>query len=342
MADHILGFNLLLLFLAGANPSITNAALTPGSAVSKYEMYQEEVHERVAPSEIRDIQSSDPVAVSDSASCIITFRRAGNLILIKARADTTNGNFILDTGAPGLVLNITYFRNYISASAVAGGGITGSIPMIARGTVNHLSFNSINYYNVQADLVNLGHIEDTRGIKIFGLLGVNLFKRFEMIIDYDMGLIYLHLIGRKEENTYQSEMLSDTLNYHMMPIDIQENKIITRGEVAGKRLNFIVDTGAESNVLDSRLPNKVFDNVTVTRHTTLSGSGNQKVDALYGNLKNLKIGIQTFGSTPVLITNLEQMCIAYDYCIDGMLGFDFLSQSRIGFNFIKRQMYLWK
>src|SRR5690242_16787835 len=49
---------------------------------------------------------------SDSASCIIPFNRVGNLMVVKAKADTTEGNFILDTGAPGLVLNITYFRNY--------------------------------------------------------------------------------------------------------------------------------------------------------------------------------------------------------------------------------------
>src|SRR5438105_532292 len=49
---------------------------------------------------------------SDSTSCIIPFNRIGNLMVIKAKADTVEGNFIVDTGAPGLVLNITYFRDY--------------------------------------------------------------------------------------------------------------------------------------------------------------------------------------------------------------------------------------
>src|SRR5882757_11370346 len=58
------------------------------------------------------IPGLDPVVTSDSSTCVIPFSRAGNLILIKAKADTTEGNFVLDTGAPGLVLNLTYFRNY--------------------------------------------------------------------------------------------------------------------------------------------------------------------------------------------------------------------------------------
>jgi predicted aspartyl protease len=273
---------------------------------------------------------------------MISFRRAGNLILIQARADTTNGNFILDTGAPSLVLNITYFRNYPSVLATAGGGITGSVPAVAHTTVGEFSFGTIKYRNVQANVINLGHIEDTRGMKIFGLLGVNLFKQFEMIIDYKRSVIYLHLIRKKEAATYKSEMLKDTVAYNTFPIDITENKILTRAEVSGKRLNLILDTGAESNVLDSRLPNKIFENVTINRRVTLSGSGSEKVEALYGDLKNLKIGNKTMETFPLLITNLEQMCLAYDYCIDGMLGFDFLSQHKIGFNFVKREMYLWK
>src|SRR5689334_18413774 len=51
-------------------------------------------------------------APNDSLSCVLPFSRAGNLILIRAKADSTEGNFILDTGSPTLVLNITYFRHY--------------------------------------------------------------------------------------------------------------------------------------------------------------------------------------------------------------------------------------
>ncbi|HYH13741.1 MAG TPA: hypothetical protein VD794_00880, partial [Flavisolibacter sp.] len=52
---------------------------------------------------------SDPVIRSDTASCVIPFTRVGNLILVKAHIDSIVGNFILDTGAPHLILNITYF-----------------------------------------------------------------------------------------------------------------------------------------------------------------------------------------------------------------------------------------
>ena len=56
---------------------------------------------------IQRIAERDPVVTSDTPSCVIPFSRAGNLIVIRAKVDTAWGNFILDTGAPGLVLNMT-------------------------------------------------------------------------------------------------------------------------------------------------------------------------------------------------------------------------------------------
>ena len=284
----------------------------------------------------------EPVVTSDTPSTVIPFSRAGNLIVIKAKVDSTEGNFILDTGAPKLVLNLTYFRHYPShAEEIESGGITGTTyanPTIAE----TLTMGPIKYYKAEADRVNLGHIENSKGIKILGLLGLQLFKRFEMIIDYEKNLIHLHLISKKEASTYKSDMLSDESLYNTFPVTIFEDKLLTYGEVAGKKLTFIIDTGAESNVLDSRLPEKIFSNVTITRRVMLAGSGTQKTEALVGDMKNMKLGKLEIGTLPVLVTNLEKMCFSYNQCLDGMLGFDFLSLHKIGFNFVKRKMYIWK
>ncbi|MBL7739416.1 MAG: aspartyl protease family protein [Chitinophagaceae bacterium] len=288
---------------------------------------------------------NDPVIASDTPSCVIPFNRAGNLIVIKARVDTTEGNFILDTGAPGLILNMTYFRNYPSSSRAddESGGITGNVVTSSPTDVADFVLGTYKYSRVEADRINLGHIENSRGIRVLGLLGMNLFKRFEMIIDYENNLLYLHLISKKEAKTYQHEMLNDTKNYNEFPIDIKENKLYTYGEVAGKKLTFIVDTGAESNVLDSRLPDRILENLTINSRVLLSGTGNSKVEALSGDMKNIKMANLEISSLPVIVTNLEKMCRAYDdRCLDGMLGFDFLSLHKIGFNFVNRKMYIWK
>jgi Aspartyl protease len=287
----------------------------------------------------------DPVVTTDRADFVLPFSRAGNLILIKAKADAIEGSFILDTGAPGLILNMTYFRDYPVSEHYAGeegGGITGSVAGYGHTVVKKLSFGAVNYFKVEADRINLGHIENSKGIKIFGLLGVQLFKQFEMIIDYENSEIHLHHITKKDGKNYQHPLLSDTSSYSVFPIDLLENKILAFGKVGTRKLTFLVDTGAESNVIDSRLSGSVLDNVIITRRMVLNGAGNKKVDALYGDMSNLTFGDRSITSMPVLVTNLEKMCFAYNRCLDGMLGFDFLSMHKIGFNFVKRKMYIWK
>lgn len=329
------------LFTAALLAILTRMEMTP------YPPAQEQTFQVADTSrmQVESIPDNDPVVTSEPASSTIPFNRVGNLIIVKARVDTMEGNFILDTGAPRLVLNMTYFREYPAAahSRDESGGITGEASVINPADVGALRMGPVSYSRLEADRISLGHIENSRGIKILGLLGVQLFKRFEMILDYENNLIHLHLISKKDGKNYKSDMLKDTSAYSEFPIDVKDNKLMTFGLLAGKKLTFIIDTGAESNVLDSRLPGKIFQHVTINKRIMLSGSGSTKVEALSGDMKNVTIGDRQVESLPVLVTNLENMCRAYnDNCLDGMLGFEFLSLHKIGFNFVSRKMYIWK
>ena len=330
---------LLLLLVTGSSYSTGDHAPGPKSKLPALPAFT------FPPARVQASPYLEPVVTTDSPTAVLHFRRAGNLILIKAKADTTEGYFILDTGAPYLVLNMTYFRDYPAAAEMEGvqGGITGATHSLNPTKVARLALGPFTYHQMEADRIQLGHIEDNKGVKILGLLGMRLFVRFEMIIDYANNLIHLHLIGKKESKTYRNGMLKDEAAYTTYPIVVREDKIMVKATFGNKTLTFIIDTGAESNVIDSRLPNAILETIRVNRRVKLTGNGGQKVDALYGDLSNLKIGNSNFANLPVLVTNLEKMCSAYNTnCLDGMLGFDFLSQHKIGFNFVSRKMYIWK
>ncbi len=280
---------------------------------------------------------------ADSTSATLPFSRAGNLILVQGKADTTEGNFILDTGCPSLVLNITYFRGYPITEAIEERtGITGSEFTAEQTTVAEFSLAGFKYFKIAADLANLGNIENTKGVKILGLLGVELLKQFEMIIDFENNLIHLRLIRRKDTLASRHSMLADTSAYDIIPFDLVENRIMLSSVMNGKKLRLILDSGAETNLLDSRLPEKVFSNVSLTGRSLLSGTGNTKIEVMKGDLRSLAIGSKVFPTLPVLITNLEKTCFSFGGCVDGVLGFDFMSLTRIGFNFVTRKMYIWK
>lgn len=281
---------------------------------------------------------------SDSSSCLLPFNRVGNLILLKAKVDTTEGNFILDTGAPYLVLNLTYFRDYPIEVQADGQqtSISGRGDFIYKTKIGQLSFGTMNFHKIEADVTNLGNIENAKGLKILGLLGLELFRQCELIVDFEKSQIHLHRIGKKESATYSHPVLNDTSKYRTFPIDFTKDRMTTTTVVAGKKLKLVIDCAAESSILDSRLPDKILELITITRRVKLTGPGNSKVDALYGNLASMKMGTQQIENLPVTIINLAYTCFTDDMCINGVLGFDFLSQHKIGFNFVNRKMYIWK
>jgi hypothetical protein len=292
---------------------------------------------------VHTIQLTGLQAGTDTANFVLPFSRAGNLILVQAKADTIEGSFVLDTGCPHLVLNLTYFRDYpVNNNDEDRTGATGAVFNASRTTVADFSFGPFHQYRLEADLANLGNIENSKGVRILGLIGMELLTQFEMIIDYEKNLIYLHRITRKEASSYRHEMLKDTATYTTIPITITDRRIMVQTVLGGKKLKLIIDSGAETNLLDSRLPDKVFENVSVTGRSVLSGAGNTKIEVLKADLRSLVIGNRAIETIPVLITNLEKTCFSYGGCVDGILGFDFLSLRKIGFNFVTNKMYIWK
>ncbi len=278
----------------------------------------------------------------DTPTCSIPFTLAGKLILVKGRADKTEGNFILDTGAPDLVLNSTYFRDYPVEQGhnESQETITGQAEPALHTKVKWFKLGTLNYYNADADLISLGNIENSKGVKILGLLGVALFRQCELVIDYKNSMIHLHRINKKEKKTYQNPMLNDSTHYVSYPFDVVNNRILIRTIIAGKELPFVIDYAAENNIIDSRLPNKILDSVIVSGRVVLVGAGNKKVEAITGDILNFSLGRITTGNLPVIVMNLENTCFGTENCISGVLGQEFLSRYTLVFNFEKYKLYI--
>ena len=290
------------------------------------------------------IDASPSISSTDANTCVIPFTLAGKLILLQGRADSMQGNFIFDTGSPDLVLNATYFRQYnttISADE-SETSITGVGRNTTRTMIGMFNLGTLDYPNKKVDLVNLGHIENSRKVKILGLLGVELFKDCEVKIDFKNSYIKINRVSRKERKNFVSNLVTDTSAYHSFPFEIRESRILLRTRVESKELQFVIDFGAEANVIDSRLPQKILDAVTVTGRVMLTGTGNKKIEALTGDINNFSFGDRPTQKLPVIVTNLENTCFGSLLCINGVLGYDFLSGYTLVFNFVKRKLYILK
>lgn len=279
--------------------------------------------------------SGDPC--KDFQTLVIPIKRIQNLIVVEAQIDTLIGNFILDTGSPTLVLNKTYFRKGWDANLVATNATGNSVTPVMRTNVKDLAIRELYFENLPADINDLGHIENHRGIKILGLLGVSLFTSFEMVIDVHKSVMYLHKLDAdgivpEKEQIVTSE---PTLN---VPFKLIRNTITLDVTVAGKKLIFCLDTGAEANALSSRLPGKILEAFRVSKRMILVGTGGTQTEVLLGTVDDMMIGDRSFKNMHAAITRLDDLGEAYGRSIDGILGSNFLVKGIISINFVTKEL----
>lgn len=285
--------------------------------------------------------NDDPLG--DFLSVTIPLKRAGRLFLIEATIDGQIGNLVFDTGATGLVLNKTYFRKYTGyEKPPAGGSIMGAFDKVLRVPIKRVDIAGLYYENINADLADLGHIENRRGVKIIGLFGLNMIDNFEVIFDARNNQLHLLRIDRQGNRleTRPSEFRFE----FTQKVEYRNNIMLIQGKVGEKMLSFCLDTGAETNVIDSHLPKKVMSTIQVNRRSTLQGAGAGNIEVLYGTMNEFRFGEKHFGIMETIITSLEKMSEAYGCTIDGMLGYDFWSKGVFCINFGKSTISfsLWK
>lgn len=268
-------------------------------------------------------------------SVIIPMKRAGRLFLIEAKVDGETGNLVFDTGANGLVLNSTYFRTYVKTGGGNSNGITGAVGTIEQISIGQIEFSDLIYKNLRADLANLGHIENRRGVKILGLIGFGMIRNLEIVIDPINSELKLFRIDKtgKRLNTKTSGFIPD----YSQKIEGNSNILFLKATIGGKLLNFCFDTGAETNAISSDANKKIMSTVTITRRATLKGAGAAGAEVLFGRMNDFTIGNRQLPNMETIITNLDALSEAYGTHIDGMLGNSFINHGIVSVNFVNKQ-----
>lgn len=286
--------------------------------------------------------TSDPEPKGDFLKLVIPLKHIQNLLMVEATINGVSGNFILDTGAPYLVLNKTYFRDKMSKTDLVASGITGKGSEVGRTKIDKLQVQELYYENVEADISNLAQIENSKGVKVLGLLGTNLFTQFEISIDVRRDVMQLYKLSKSGERLFkeQSQVNPDL----QLPFELINNIIFIDGKIKEKALRFCFDSGAEVDVLSSTANRKVLTEFKVLRRSVLVGSGGQRAEVLSGVLKQLQLGNHNFIALQTYLTNLNDLKTAYATYLDGVLGYPLLFNGVVAINFKQKKfsMYFYK
>jgi hypothetical protein len=288
------------------------------------------------------IIDNDPEPTGDFKTIVIPIKRAGNLIVVEAQLDTLIGNFILDTGAPGLVLNATYFRGLPHLAEKEGIGINGQVSDCFTTTVRNFSLLDLHYDKLTAEVADLSAIENTKRIKILGLLGTRLFSKLAITIDLFNNVLYIHKLDDKGnilagERPYTQPDMKTSFK-------LLNDVIFIKGAAEDNNMWFAFDTGAESNLLDQSNFKKLAKRMRVITKTTVTGVGtNKNYENTYAVFDKLVIGNYVFKNNHILFTRLEMLGKGYDNTVDAILGYDFFGRGIFTINFAKKEfeMYIY-
>lgn len=284
---------------------------------------------------------SFPEAVVINPNTIyIPFNLAGRLIAVEARVDTFQGTFVLDTGAERLLLNRQYFgRKSATSASVSAVGNTGQVGDVEKRWIDTLHWDNLFFKNVQANVVDLSHIERKKNLRLIGILGYNVFKNFEIFLDFQLKQIVLTRLDKKG-------IRIDTTAIWETPVDSIDFKlarhfIVLKGKVGQADLRFGLDSGAELNLIDRRVKRKVLDNFEIVKRVRMLGAGQNTIEVLAGSLKDVHIGQQHTESMRTLLTSLSDMNVNFGTRLDGILGYEFLSTRRTLINYKRKKLYFF-
>lgn len=289
----------------------------------------------------------DPPAEGEWTRLVMPLKRSGNLLLVQGKIDSIQGDFILDTGAPYLILNSTYFHQYATGNGSANSGVNGSNAAVKRGFVPEVAFGDLQYKNVDTDIIPLGQLENKVGSKILGLFGTNLLADFKVYIDPVQGQMILYRKNAQNKYIESPELDSLVLSPASKLPDLKiafkwcDNKIFMPVEVAGVSMNWMFDTGAESNVIDAMVKKKALKEFNVQRRVTLTGTGGAKQEVFLGTLNELSVGEQKFEMQTTILTGMKELNEACSVFVDGILGHSFYSQGIFSIDFSSREFCLY-
>ncbi len=280
----------------------------------------------------------DPDPSGDFTTLVIPIKRVSNLIVIEAKIDTMEGNFILDTGAPYLVLNQTYFRDLPHHIDQDAGGINGDATAFQT-DIRNFNIAEMHFDRLQADVTDLSAIENSRNIRVLGLLGTKLFAKFAITVDLFQNQLYIHKLDKNGEIPAAEQQYHDPIL--KVPFYLADDAILFKASVNDNSMWFAFDTGAETNLIDYRQAKKLMPTLQIINRSKLTGIGSSTFEVIYAHFDKLDVGGRAFINNKVIITSLEKMGKSFGHTVDGMLGCDFFGRAVFTINFVRKEFIMY-
>ncbi|GAB3637263.1 hypothetical protein GCM10027422_28530 [Hymenobacter arcticus] len=264
----------------------------------------------------------------------LPFDLVGGLVVVRnLTINGQQGDFVLDTGcAYGLVVEQAAFAGHLHPSPTRGLGATGSVAQ-QQLAVTGFQFGAAHYTGFTAVAISLAAIRPTVGPKLLGLLGYELLRAYEVVVDYPHKRLSCYPLHPARRIPFERR---DSLAFTMVL-----GKPIAKGYIGKTPVQLLLDTGAMSNNLDTKFSQALAPAVRprVLGPDRVIGSSSQQA-AQRAILSELQLPPTAWQGLPMVLAPFAQPSNGRVLPYQGILGFPFLSQDGIvSFHYGRRQFY---
>ena len=222
----------------------------------------------------------------------IPFRLVGNLLLIEATINGKTGEFLLDTGAPELIVNQAYFEGVHIPWA-----LSEVVDFHGRATsANHLSVTDFSIGELVIEekyalSIDMRPLERLKHISLFGIIGYSALRDLEIFFDFDRRELVVTRFDKKKSKGFHQGTLPD----ETFDLRISGHIPYLVAKIGGKKMRMGIDSGAEVNILHNKSGRRASIDMDGARKLRVSGITDKQQLAVSATVNDMSIDAYSAG-----------------------------------------------
>ncbi len=291
--------------------------------------------------EVKSMQGKAKINKSAADIISVPFKMAGKLILVQALLNGVKRNFIVDNGAPKLILNSRYTAKRLDTNEKvisSAKGINGNISGLDIVKIGTFDFSGISLSNQDVIATDLSHLETELKTEIYGLIGYEIYKDYDLLFDYKSKI--LTFLNPEKTSVYLAGKF-DKHHFDTIPVSMEvagQHLAIINASIAGENYKLAIDCGAESNLLDDTLFVRLKTELRKLKTDNLNGADKGTKIVQSGKLKTLKLGAKDFKKIKTVFSSMKQISEGYKVQLDGIIGYEVLSKQKTLLSYQNKQL----
>lgn len=258
----------------------------------------------------------------------IPFRLINNMVIVEAQINGETGSFILDTGFPQSVVNPAQVEGLKRVPEHNTSSIFNGIPV----SVEQFEWAGVERQNMHAVAMNISHLESTANQKIMGIIGAEILRKSEVMLDFRNQVVLLY--DRKSNWVHEQHK-----PHFSLPFELEQGLPVMQIEIAGATYHFGLDIGGRYNLMREHLLTQLpAEAVGEISQQQLLDFANMPDYFDKAPVRGITIGDRPFEPMTFVFTRLKKSVAPG---IDGILGLDFLARYRFAINYHKETIYFW-